>query len=70
MNITTKLDNISDNLILDYLKSLGITNIKRFLKPTKACFEDPWNYPNMVNACEILNLRGLTHSHHGHTFCI
>lgn len=55
MNITTKLDNISDNLISDYLKSLGITNIKRFLKPTKTCFEDPWNYPNMANACEILN---------------
>ena len=55
MNITTKLDNISDNLISDYLKSLGITNIKRFLKPTETCFEDPWNYPNMANACEILN---------------
>lgn len=54
MNITPKLDHISTDFITQYLTSLGIDNIKSYLKPTKSCFEK-WNkYSNIERACEFL----------------
>lgn len=55
MNITTKLDKITDNFIKDYLKSLGIKNVNQFLKPTIKNFEDPADYENIDKACELLD---------------
>lgn len=55
MNITTKLDHITKDFITDYLEALGINDVKRYLKPTKKCFESPWNYPNMDKAVDVLN---------------
>lgn len=55
MNITTKLDHISSDFITQYLTALGIEDVKRYLKPTKKCFESHWNYENMGKAVEVLN---------------
>lgn len=55
MNITTKLDHISPNFIPQYLKSLGIKNVKQYLKPTKKCFEEPENYSGIDAGCKALN---------------
>lgn len=55
MQITTKLDHISSDFITQYLTALGIEDVKRYLKPTKKCFENHWNYPNIDKAVEVLN---------------
>lgn len=55
MNITTKLDHISSDFITQYLSALGIEDVKRYLKPTKKCFENHWNYENMGEAVNCLN---------------
>lgn len=55
MNVTAKLDHISSDFITQYLSALGIEDVKRYLKPTKACFENHWNYKNMDEAVNCLN---------------
>ena len=55
MQITTKLNHLSSNFIEDYLTSLGITNIKRYLKPTKQSFENPNHYEFINTAIKVFN---------------
>lgn len=55
MKVTTQLDKISNNFINQYLTSLGISDIKHYIKPIKKNFESPWDYPNMMQAVEALN---------------
>lgn len=55
MNITTKLDNLNQDLIEQYLTALGISDVKHFLKPVNANFESWKNYKNMREAVALLN---------------
>ena len=55
MNITTKLDYISDDFITQYLTALGVDDIKHYLKPIQKNYESPWNYPCMKKAVQILH---------------
>lgn len=55
MNITTKLNHISEDFITQYLSALGIEDIKHYLNPIKSCFEDPKKYDNIDKACKVLN---------------
>lgn len=55
MQITTKLNHLSSNFIEDYLTSLGIANIKRYLKPTKQSFENPNHYEFINTVIKVFN---------------
>ena len=55
MNITTKLDHISDDFITQYLTALGVDDIKHYLKPIQKNYESPWNYTCMKKAVQILH---------------
>ena len=55
MNITTKLNNISEDFLYQYLTSLGIEDIEKYLNPDPNCFEKWSNYPNIKKACRVFN---------------
>ena len=55
MNITTKLDHLSSDFLTQYLSSLGIKDIEKYLNPDPNCFEKWENYPNIERACKVFD---------------
>lgn len=47
-------EDLTTNLIYDYLNIKGIEDAEEYIKPTAKSMENPLNYPNMEKACDTL----------------
>lgn len=55
MNVTPKLDHVNkETFIQDYLHACGVYDIDRYLNPDDSCFDNPFDYPNMDKAIELV----------------
>lgn len=56
MNVKPLLQHISPNtFITDYLKANGVQDVERYLEPDDSCFDNPWDYPGMLDAVELVH---------------
>lgn len=55
MQVTPLLKRINKDFISQYLKALGIKDVKKYLKPDNSCFDNPFDYKNMDEAINLLS---------------
>lgn len=55
MKVKPLLQSINSSTFLqDYLQTLGIQDVERYLNPDDEVFDSPWLYPNMKEGVERL----------------
>lgn len=56
MKVKPLLSSYSPSTFLqDYITACGVTDVNKFINPDDSCYDDVWNYPNMMEAVERLN---------------
>lgn len=55
MDVTPKLKKLNKKFIEQYLKAYGLEDIKKYLKGDACSMDDPFDYPNMEQAIELLH---------------